>query len=70
MDNMPTNGTREKENPISGSDSISAMKTVALRRSLLIKSTNLIILDTIGQGCKHNCYIIFYECHNVFQLIR
>ena len=59
MDNMPTNGTREEENPISGSDSISAMKTVALRGSLkekltlsfIIKSTNLKILNPIGQGC-------------------
>ena len=31
---MVTNGTREKENPISRSDSISATKTVALRGSL------------------------------------
>ena len=73
---MVTNGTREKENPISGSDSISATKTVARRGSLkekltlsfIIKSTNLKILYPIGQGCI--TVTSFYECHNVFQLIR
>lgn len=51
-----TNGAREIEDSISLSTS--AMKTVALRGSLkekltlsfIIKSTNLKILDTIGQG--------------------
>ena len=52
-----TNGTRQRKD--SNSESISAMKTVALRGSLkekltlsfIIKSTNLKILNPIGQGC-------------------
>ena len=52
-----TNGTRQRED--SNSESINAMKTVALRGSLkekltlsfIIKSTNLKILNPIGQGC-------------------
>ena len=51
-----TNGARQRED--SNLESISAMKTVALRGSLkeklthsfIIKSTNLKILNPIGQG--------------------
>ena len=72
-----TNGAREIEDSISLSTS--AMKTVALRGSLkekltlsfIIKSTNLKILDTIGQGWPFNAmnniiYIIEFAIIMIF----